>query len=485
MRRGKIFYDSGGRGSTSPISVGPQFYASQAGGGTGLDVSSPATVAVCRGLADAVASQGPTINMANGTYTGANSMITPTIGVSGTPTNLYTYRATNEGQVTIDGQGVRVPVTGNHDSDYYSIIGINCKSSSASVIAVGANSPGCDGWEVKRCMAWDAAENKNAIVIAINYGVNNLIEDCAAFGTGRKSFISYNNAGPNIFRRCWGRWQRSFEVGPKQGISLDYNSYQTTVENCLLTWDDSYLTDPYTLVDASGLPYPQPGLQPGAPGTGCTTIGLPYGVVQADQTCSINSKAVEQPYGCISMDRLDAQSQAFSKLLGSIAYQNVGQTMDVSRLVFFTNIDQVTIRDTAAIYPTGYVFSPLTGTHRCFQLAAGIVHAGDTITNATAFTTATGDANSIHADWVQTNVRSATQPSALYSGTGPNGVNVESLYNTNKGAQIQYRYVNGILTGTKLWPWPMNQRIIDATTASGYTVEDINTTIQGMFGAFI
>ena len=72
----------------------------------------------------------------------------------------------------------------------------------------------------------------------------------------------------------------------------------------------------------------------------------------------------------------------------------------------------------------------------------------------------------------------ALTPAALYTGPG------ESLYNTSQGAQIRYRYVDGVLTGTDLWPWPMNQRIINAMTTAGYIPEDVNARIQVFFGAF-
>jgi hypothetical protein len=36
------------------------------------------------------------------------------------------------------------------------------------------------------------------------------------------------------------------------------------------------------------------------------------------------------------------------------------------------------------------------------------------------------------------------------------------------GGKIKYRYVDGSLTGTELWPWPMNDRIAEAMVDSGY-----------------
>ncbi|MBN2494619.1 MAG: hypothetical protein JXR96_08530 [Deltaproteobacteria bacterium] len=36
------------------------------------------------------------------------------------------------------------------------------------------------------------------------------------------------------------------------------------------------------------------------------------------------------------------------------------------------------------------------------------------------------------------------------------------------GAQIEHRYVDGVLTAEPLWPWPMNERIEAAMVQSGY-----------------
>src|SRR3989344_5256869 len=44
-----------------------------------------------------------------------------------------------------------------------------------------------------------------------------------------------------------------------------------------------------------------------------------------------------------------------------------------------------------------------------------------------------------------------------------------NLYtNTGPGATIRYRYQNGVLTSTPLWPWPMKDRIKAALNASSY-----------------
>lgn len=57
------------------------------------------------------------------------------------------------------------------------------------------------------------------------------------------------------------------------------------------------------------------------------------------------------------------------------------------------------------------------------------------------------------------------------------------LLATPGGATILYRYENGKLTDRPLWPWPMNQRIIDAMKLAGYANPvDVTKTVFGLAG---
>jgi len=58
-----------------------------------------------------------------------------------------------------------------------------------------------------------------------------------------------------------------------------------------------------------------------------------------------------------------------------------------------------------------------------------------------------------------------------------------NILTTEKGATIMYRYEDGVLTDKPLWPWPMNQRIIDAMKLAGYdTPVDVTKTIFELAG---
>ncbi len=68
----------------------------------------------------------------------------------------------------------------------------------------------------------------------------------------------------------------------------------------------------------------------------------------------------------------------------------------------------------------------------------------------------------------------------------PNGTELvtrhEHLLKVPGGADITHRYENGVLTDQPLWPWPMNQRIIDAMELAGYEPVDVTATVYGLAG---
>ncbi|MGH9895686.1 MAG: hypothetical protein ACREA0_27620, partial [bacterium] len=59
---------------------------------------------------------------------------------------------------------------------------------------------------------------------------------------------------------------------------------------------------------------------------------------------------------------------------------------------------------------------------------------------------------------------------------------VPNPWTTTAGANLCYRYTDGVRTMTPLWPWPMNQRILEATTASGHTPVDVTAEIELLLG---
>ena len=59
---------------------------------------------------------------------------------------------------------------------------------------------------------------------------------------------------------------------------------------------------------------------------------------------------------------------------------------------------------------------------------------------------------------------------------------MSSIWDSATGAQVCYRYVDGVLTSTPLWPWPMDQRIYDALDDAGYTPFYVTDKMEDLFG---
>ena len=229
--------------------------AAVAGGdGSGSNPANPMTVAAFIAWAVANSASGVAANsfgwMADGHYTAANDMLLAVGGnlMYGKPGGYINFRAVHDGAVEIDGGGAgstpgtlitcKFGVTGQQ---YIWLHGINAHGSNNNAFEF-AHTDYCIG---TRLVGWDANPGYNYYPFQINYGTYNTFEDCAAFGTGRKMFLAYSTSGPNYFRRCWGRWQFTYNVGPKIGQSCSYHSYDSIVENCIYTWDDSYMNAPY------------------------------------------------------------------------------------------------------------------------------------------------------------------------------------------------------------------------------------------------
>lgn len=53
---------------------------------------------------------------------------------------------------------------------------------------------------------------------------------------------------------------------------------------------------------------------------------------------------------------------------------------------------------------------------------------------------------------------------------------------TPQGARLLRRYQDGVLTDQPLWPWPVNQRIIEAMKSAGYAPVDVTATIEKLLG---
>ncbi|RMF83095.1 MAG: hypothetical protein D6736_22110 [Nitrospinota bacterium] len=413
------------------------YYASPDGSGNGLSPSTPFTI---RDFWP-VARPGDTLCLLDGTYRGENSMITPPQGLHGTPDRPITIRALNDGKVTIDGERVRRPVR-LYYNDYFILEGFNAHSSNASVVELSRSNHNI----VRRVVAWDAAD-KNTNIFGIHGGKYNLLEDCAGWGVARKIFSASQGGDHTTIRRCWGRWEGSHVTGPKMTYTLAYNSYYMLVENSIGTWNGAKMKESYTLLGYDGKPWLRNG-----------------------EEVHYTNYAVDHPYGIFAVDQMSPgkDRNAHARLLGSIAYVLAGDRYAPFRVIGMSQMESVEMQDVVAyVDPSQRGKSPF---------ALGTINGGGardlSLSHAIGIST---KSSSFHSDWQVSNYMEGSTIGEVI-GTG------ESIFDSSHGVNLCYRYQDGVLTNEPLWPWPMNQRIIEAMVASGREPVDVTRTIEQLFG---
>ena len=407
-------------------------YASPSGSGDGRSEAKPYRVE--KFWRSAV--PGSTLCLLDGTYADAGSMIDPPTGLSGSPGRPITIRALHDGKVLIDGKGQWYPIRLLH-KDWMIVEGVNACCSRASVVGLDHSNHNV----IRRVAAWDAHDG-NDTIFGIHYGEHNLLEDVAGWGIARKIYESSQAGDYTTVRRAWGRWEGSHVIGPKVVYSLAYNNYYMLVENSIGTWSGERMKDSYVLMDYYGQPWSR-------------------------GKSAFENHDVDQPYGIFGIDALKNDKNAHARLLGSIAYVSASDTYRPPRLVFVTNLDSVEIADTLAyIEPGSHV---TVDTFGLYGLTAA------TNLRARNITGIGGAGAVIKREWETRNVLEGSSP-------GVYGAN-ENPFNATRGANLCRRYVDGVLTSDPLWPWPMNQRILEATVQSGRQPVDVTATIEKYLGA--
>lgn len=181
----------------------------------------------------AVARPGRTLCLLDGTYRGAQSLITPPASFAGTASQRITIRALHDGNVLIDG-GARRPV---HLQGRFGILdGINASGGDNATLG-GVKA---DDWIVRRVIAWN--NNATAGTTVSIHGQRLLLEDWAAFGKGRKVFQAGKDGNlSRVVMRGWARFEEcppcrpgnptnAFEIGYDETHVAAYNNLSTRHE---------------------------------------------------------------------------------------------------------------------------------------------------------------------------------------------------------------------------------------------------------------
>jgi hypothetical protein len=364
-------------------------------------------------------------------------MIAPTSPVSGSPNSPITIRALHEGRVLIDGQGKQAPI---HllRADWLVIEGVDACCSSGTVVGIDHSNHNT----IRRVTAWDAAD-LNEFIFGIHYSDNNLLEDVAGWGTARKIFSCSQKGNYTTIRRAWGRWEGSHVVGPKAVYELAYNNHDMTVENAIGTWSEERMKETYVLLGEDGRPW------------------------SGSHSGTYKDHRIDQPYGIF---HLGVGADARVRLLGSIAYARGSDSFQADRAIYATNLNFATIENTVVYIGKGT--NSRKKTFALYGLESGGLPAADSVTNVTSLG---GTGPVFSKGWEVSSLLEGATPEEIYA---PG----ENVFNTKRGANLCHQYHDGVVTGDPLWPWPMNQRIIDAMTRSGRAPVDVTGTIEEIFG---
>lgn len=166
---------------------------------------------------------GQTIEISNGNYL-EELFISATCSSS----NPLTIRAESDGLVRFDGQNIRRPCQIS-DSSWVTLEGIVCHHSENMVFGIHNS----DNITLKKVTVYQAGPDYADHVFEI-YRCNNVtLEDCAASGRGRNTYLAFESDFIT-FRRCWGRYITN---GTEQGADWMqiYGSSDSLIENCVGT----------------------------------------------------------------------------------------------------------------------------------------------------------------------------------------------------------------------------------------------------------
>jgi hypothetical protein len=397
------------------------YYASPKGAADGKSISTPFQVSKFW----AAAVPGKTLCLLDGEY----QYIQPPVNLKGEAGKPITIKALNEGNVMVNGQFKAMPVKLEYN-DYFIIEGINACNGTNAVVQIlnGKHN------QIKKVCAWDATNTNDGNTEIFGVHTNsshNLFEDCAGWGRCRKVFQNSYGGNNTTYRRCFAKWTNNYgdNSGGEMCYSLAYHSQGTIIENCIGTWDGVNKSKP------------------------------PRCIFSNDDPC----------------DTPHLEHHGY-KLLGCLAYLNANDTYQPDTLFHSIYLDDVVFKDLVAV-TAGWRIN-LQNYFRCGGMG-GDHHYPATNAVATGITAiGLSGVGGMYlgkiwfgSDW---KVSDTVAVDTIDAESNP--------FTGTKGAKLCYKYVDGMLTKEKLWPWPMNERIKNAMMQAGRTVVDVTQTMEVFFG---
>ncbi len=414
---------------------------------------------------------GATLCLKNGIYRGADSMIAPPLSTDGALGAPITVRAQNDGEAFIDGDDLYIPVH-IRSSSHWLLEGFNAGNGSTTVIGISgeANNPAHrdSGITIRRVVAWDAlisnGSSNNFHVWGISYMDDALLEDVGGFGTGRKIFQIYQSRRVTL-RRAFARWEGS-GGGSAIPISCLYRSYDVTCENNIALWTAEQ----------------QPSINVTSSGRGALAVDW---LTTADESWADDG----------STPNFDPKN-ADLRLLGNIS------------IVPATVPNNPGVAPAAPLIPSGSIWlAYMKGIEFIDNLAIAnrddmqvwrILGCQDNVPAGADCDWAIGQDETEAPLVARHNTSWGGNGISTFGGWTVNedklivdyGDPAPNVFTGTQGAQVCHRYEDGVLqdgsgatTTQPLWPWPMNERILAATTlAAGHSAEDVTQRIETLLG---
>ena len=382
------------------------------------------------------------------------------LDITGTAQAPITIKAKNDGKVVIDGEGIRQPgVIGKsteHIDSYIVIKGIifkNAKSGTDEAIFRVFNNHNI----IKRCSFYFAESGTNQQGLVFASSQYNLAEDCIAAYVTRHCFISWDDNGletNNIFRRCFATGNHPDRTEPLAISHFNiYGSSYDIIENSI----GFYGTHVYgaSVHSQTGANYKCKNNKVlgsifiGA-GRKNPTTDYPGSEFYHGTGIIIDHSGGEAPINNTVKDCIFYDNKMHGILIGESG-RTINTVIDHCTIVnnkshAIRTKDPLTNISNSIFYNNGYGYN---NTYKKGTFSY-IDNFGNTESNGIP----SGDTwtNSFSTDPLITGQGFQIPLNSPCYGTGKNGSNI--------GATINKRYVNGVLTGDDLWPWPMQDRIL-------------------------
>lgn len=418
---------------------------------------------------------GTVLCLKDGEYRGARSMIDPTPGrFAGEAGARVVVRAMHDGRVWIDGEFERAPLR-LKGHDYWTVEGLNLYNSRGSVVGV-AGLPQTEKSDqvpthhvvLRRLVAWRdylpyGSQQENDPIGGANVHVYDLadvsdvlLEDCAGFGWARKVFQNYRSKRV-VMRRDWARWdgRHPYKGGNKFAFACSYTAYDALCENLIATVgsvrDSAAQPDDY-----------QPAVYLIA------TDGVRTGMRWLEPRDRDRFDLGLRILGSLAYVPPESHYQRVTGfLLGGITYPSKG----IKGVLMADSVSAVgTPAKTAAVL-NDCDDDPQQHPDGCSWLRhSDRARAPLRLEHVTLIAARKRRAR-LGKDWLQEDVqtRSWNARGDVYRGS-------------SDGASLCHRWVDGRETAAPLWPWPMQERIRQATQRSTWQAADVMGEISALFG---